>query len=161
MPHQPYSSYLAFSDFYLFPTVKEKLERSQLADEDQFFECVRGVLSGPDQQELNPVFQAWVRRVQEVSEDNRDDIRWQTIYIYENSAHSHQTGRAHILKFQTISIAGTTTGGDKIARLLLIGHARKVLTRASFLFFYVCATEWKTFDNESIWMSIRISNKME
>jgi hypothetical protein len=26
------------SDFYLFPTVKEKLERTQVADEDQFFE---------------------------------------------------------------------------------------------------------------------------
>jgi hypothetical protein len=55
---------------YLFSTVKEKLERIHLADEDQFFECLQGILRGLDQQELNRVFQAWVRRVQEVSEYN-------------------------------------------------------------------------------------------
>jgi hypothetical protein len=37
MPYPPYSVDLAPSEFYLFPTVKEKLERIQLADEDQFF----------------------------------------------------------------------------------------------------------------------------
>jgi hypothetical protein len=68
MPHQPYSPDLAPSDFYLFLTVKQKLERIQLADEDQFFECLQGVLRGLDQQELNTIFQAWMRRVQEVSE---------------------------------------------------------------------------------------------
>jgi hypothetical protein len=54
----------------LFSTVKEKLERIHLADEDPFFECLQGVLRGLDQQELNRVFQASVGRVQEVSEDN-------------------------------------------------------------------------------------------
>jgi hypothetical protein len=34
MPHSPYSLDLAFNDFYLFPTVKEKLERIHLVDED-------------------------------------------------------------------------------------------------------------------------------
>jgi hypothetical protein len=57
MPHHPYSPDLASSDFYLFPTVKEKLERIQLADEDQFFECLQEILRGLDQQELNTVFQ--------------------------------------------------------------------------------------------------------
>jgi hypothetical protein len=57
-PHPPYSSNQAPSDFYLFPTVKEKLERIQLADEEQFFECVQGILRSLDQQELNLVFQA-------------------------------------------------------------------------------------------------------
>jgi hypothetical protein len=52
----------------LFSTVKEKLERIHLADEDQFFECLQEVLRGLDQQELNRVFQASVRRVQELSE---------------------------------------------------------------------------------------------
>jgi hypothetical protein len=42
--HPPYLPDLAPSDFYLFPTVKEKLERIQLADEDQFFECLQGIL---------------------------------------------------------------------------------------------------------------------
>jgi hypothetical protein len=39
MPGQFYSPNLASSDFYLFSTVK-KLERIQLADEDQLFEHV-------------------------------------------------------------------------------------------------------------------------
>jgi hypothetical protein len=42
MPHPPYSDDLACSDFYLFPTVKEKLERFQPADEDQFLVILMG-----------------------------------------------------------------------------------------------------------------------
>jgi hypothetical protein len=70
MPDQLYSPNLATSDLYLFSTVKEKLERIHLADKDQFFECLQEVLRCLDQQELNRVFQASVRRVQEVSEGN-------------------------------------------------------------------------------------------
>jgi histone-lysine N-methyltransferase SETMAR len=36
MPQPPYSPNLAPDDFYLFPTVKEKLEQIQLAHENQF-----------------------------------------------------------------------------------------------------------------------------
>jgi hypothetical protein len=75
MRHPWYSPELASRDFYLFPTVKEKLERIQLADEDQFFECLHGVLRGLDQPELNTVFQAWVSRVQEISGSNGDYVR--------------------------------------------------------------------------------------
>jgi hypothetical protein len=74
MPDQVYSPNLATSDLYLFSTVKEKLKRIHLADEDQFFECLQGVLRGLNQQEFNRVFQAWVGRVQEVSEGNRGYI---------------------------------------------------------------------------------------
>jgi hypothetical protein len=41
-PHQPYSPDLASTDFYLFVTVKEKLKRIQLADEDQFLSACKG-----------------------------------------------------------------------------------------------------------------------
>jgi hypothetical protein len=58
MPQPPYSHDLVHSDFYLFPTVKERLERIQLADEDKFFECLQEVLRGLDQQKSNAVFQA-------------------------------------------------------------------------------------------------------
>jgi hypothetical protein len=68
MPDQLYSHNLATSDLYLFSIFKEKLERIHMADEDQFFECLQGVSRGLDQQELNVIFQASVRRVQEVSE---------------------------------------------------------------------------------------------
>jgi hypothetical protein len=74
MPDQAYSHNLATSDLYLFSTVKEKLERIHLADEDQFFECLQVLLRGLDQQELNRVFQASMRRVQEVSEGNRSHV---------------------------------------------------------------------------------------
>jgi hypothetical protein len=74
MSDQPYSHNLATSDLYLFSTVKEKLERIHLADEDQFVECVQGVLRGLDQQKSNRVFQASVRRVQEVSEGNGGSV---------------------------------------------------------------------------------------
>jgi hypothetical protein len=50
--------------------VKEKLEGIQVADEDQFFESLQAILRGINREELNKVFQAWVRRVQEVSEGN-------------------------------------------------------------------------------------------
>jgi transposase len=74
MPQSPYSPDLAPSDFYLFPTVKEKLERTQVANEDQFCESLQAILRGIDREELNRVFQAWVRRVQEVSEGNGDYV---------------------------------------------------------------------------------------
>jgi hypothetical protein len=39
--HPFYSLNLASSDFYLLPTLKEKLERIQVADEDRLFECLQ------------------------------------------------------------------------------------------------------------------------
>jgi hypothetical protein len=52
----------------LFSAVKEKVERIQVADKGQFFECLREILRGIDQEDLNGVFQAWMRRLQEVSQ---------------------------------------------------------------------------------------------
>jgi hypothetical protein len=37
-------------------------------DEDQFLESLQEILRGLDQQELKGVFQAWMQRVQEVSQ---------------------------------------------------------------------------------------------
>jgi hypothetical protein len=67
MPHPSYSPDLAPSDFYLLPTVKEKLERIPLPDDDHFFECVPDILMDMNHDELNQVFRTWVERVQEVS----------------------------------------------------------------------------------------------
>jgi hypothetical protein len=41
--------------------VKEKFERAQVADEDQFVESLQAILRDIDQEELNRVFQAWVQ----------------------------------------------------------------------------------------------------
>jgi hypothetical protein len=72
----------------LFSTVK-KLERIHLADKDQFFGCLQGVLRGLDQEELNGVFQAWVPRVQEVSqikamETTSDDKELSSMFVMFN-----------------------------------------------------------------------------
>jgi hypothetical protein len=63
------------NDLYLFHTVKEKLKRIQVADEDQFAESLQEILRGIDQEELDSIFQAWMRRVQQVSQDNEDYVR--------------------------------------------------------------------------------------
>jgi hypothetical protein len=63
MQQPPYSLHLASSDFYLFLTVKEKLERIQLTDENQLFESLQAILSRLDQEESNAIFPAWVRRI--------------------------------------------------------------------------------------------------
>jgi hypothetical protein len=75
MPDSLYSHDLVSRDFYLFPPVKEKCERIQLADEDQFFDCPSEILRGSDLEKLTTVFQAWVHRIQEISEDNGDYVR--------------------------------------------------------------------------------------
>jgi hypothetical protein len=46
MLHSLYSPDLTSNDFYLFLTVKEKLERIQVADDDQFFESLQAILRG-------------------------------------------------------------------------------------------------------------------
>jgi hypothetical protein len=56
MPHPSYSPHLGTSYFYLFPPVKEKLERIQVADDAQFFEFLQEVLRSLHQQELNTIF---------------------------------------------------------------------------------------------------------
>jgi hypothetical protein len=85
--YPPYSPDLAPSDFYLFPTVKAKLERIQLADEDQFVECLQEILRSLDQQESNGVFQAWVQRSQEVTkamETTSDDKQYPSVLVLLN-----------------------------------------------------------------------------
>jgi hypothetical protein len=50
-------AWFGLSNFFLFPTVKEKLERIQMADKDQFFKSLQEILRDIDQEELNGVFQ--------------------------------------------------------------------------------------------------------
>jgi hypothetical protein len=57
MEKPSYSPNLAFSDFYLFLAVKEKLERTQVADEGQFFGSMQAILMVNVQEELDRVFE--------------------------------------------------------------------------------------------------------
>jgi hypothetical protein len=68
MPHPPYSPDLAPSDFYLFGTVKEKLEHDGITDEDQLFEVLVEILRSIPGEQLVAVFEAWLERVRMVSE---------------------------------------------------------------------------------------------
>jgi hypothetical protein len=65
-PHPPYSYDLMSSDFELFPIVKEKFERIQLADEDQFFESLEDISRRLDQYELNILPPSKTSSVQQV-----------------------------------------------------------------------------------------------
>jgi hypothetical protein len=61
--HQLHVPDLISSDFYLFFTVKEKLDQIQVADKDQSFEFLSEILSNIDQEELSGVSQPWVLRI--------------------------------------------------------------------------------------------------
>jgi hypothetical protein len=75
MPHPLYWSNLPSSDFYLFPTVKEKLERIQVRQEDQSFECLQEIVRDINHDELNGVFRAWMQLIQEISQSIGDYLR--------------------------------------------------------------------------------------
>jgi hypothetical protein len=54
--------------------VKEKLERIQVANKDQFFESLEKILRDVDQDELNAVFQDWIQEIQELSQGSGDYV---------------------------------------------------------------------------------------
>jgi transposase len=74
MPHPPYSPDLAPSDFYLFGTVKQRLQQAQFSEEDDFFEELDTILMSISKDELMKVFQSWLERVRAVSQGNGDYI---------------------------------------------------------------------------------------
>jgi hypothetical protein len=49
--------------YICFRQSKKKFEWIQVADEDQFFEWLQGLLRGIDQQELDSIFQAWLPHI--------------------------------------------------------------------------------------------------
>jgi hypothetical protein len=55
--------------------MKEKLERIQMADENQFLQSLQEILSGIDEEESNGAFQVWVGRIQEVRQGNEDYVK--------------------------------------------------------------------------------------
>jgi hypothetical protein len=67
MPHPPYSLDLALSNFYLFFTVKERIEHAGITGDDQLFE-------EPDNSkvdaggELNRGFDPWRGRIQKINQ---------------------------------------------------------------------------------------------
>jgi hypothetical protein len=74
MPQPSYSPDFAPSDFYLFPTVKDRLERTHTVDGDDLFEQLFEILRAIAVDELERVFTARIDRVREVSEGDGDHI---------------------------------------------------------------------------------------
>jgi hypothetical protein len=70
IPQPSYSPGLALSDFDLFPTAKKSSNGFSWLTRTRFFESLQAILSSLDHEQLYAVFQAWARRVQEVSEGN-------------------------------------------------------------------------------------------
>jgi hypothetical protein len=73
MPYPPYSPELAPNDFYLFPTVKERLEYASITDEDQLFEELHTILRSIPKEELERLFEAWRERVPNANQGNGGD----------------------------------------------------------------------------------------
>jgi hypothetical protein len=65
--HSLYSPDLAPSDFYLSPTVKEKLKDIEMVDEEDLFYRLQERLSDIPIRELRNVFNAWIKRLIDVS----------------------------------------------------------------------------------------------
>jgi hypothetical protein len=68
MPYPPYSPDLATRDFYLLPTVKEKLEHAVITDDDQLFEELHRILRSIPGEGLERAFKAWRKRVPNVNQ---------------------------------------------------------------------------------------------
>jgi hypothetical protein len=65
--HLPYSPDIAPSDFYLFPTVKEKLQDAEMVDKENLFYRLPELLNGIPIHELRKVFTACIERLVDVS----------------------------------------------------------------------------------------------
>jgi hypothetical protein len=68
LKHPPYSPDLALSDFYLFPTIKEKPTNIQMVDEEDLFYRLRELLNELPVRELRKVFDTWLKRLTAVTQ---------------------------------------------------------------------------------------------
>ena len=66
MPHPPYSSDLAPSDFFLFGYVKGKLEGERFEEPEDLLFRIREIIAEIPIETLNNVFNEWIRRCNEV-----------------------------------------------------------------------------------------------
>jgi hypothetical protein len=60
LKHPPYSLDLPPSDFYLFPTIKERLTDIQMVDEEDLFYRLHELLNEIPIRELRKVFDTWI-----------------------------------------------------------------------------------------------------
>jgi chromosome condensin MukBEF MukE localization factor len=58
MPHPPFSLDLVSNNFYLFVTVKERLEHAGIMNDEELFEELHTILKAIHNEELENVFEA-------------------------------------------------------------------------------------------------------
>jgi hypothetical protein len=63
LKHPPYSPDFALRDFYLFPTIKERLTDIQMVDEEDLFSRLRELLNEIRVRELRKAFDTWIKRL--------------------------------------------------------------------------------------------------
>jgi superfamily I DNA/RNA helicase len=67
LKHPPYSPDLRPNDFYLFPTIKEKLAYIQVVDDEDLSYRLRELLNEIPVRELRKVFDTWIKRLAAVT----------------------------------------------------------------------------------------------
>jgi hypothetical protein len=70
MPHLPYSPDIALSDFYLFETVKQRLQTRQGRSFKELQENVPEILASIGATELAATMRTWIKRLQRVIDAN-------------------------------------------------------------------------------------------
>jgi hypothetical protein len=68
LKNPPYSPDLAPSDFYLFPTIKERPTNIQVVDEEDLFCQWRELLNTIPVRELRKAFDTWIKRLAAVTQ---------------------------------------------------------------------------------------------
>jgi hypothetical protein len=74
LKHPPDSPELAPSDFYLFPTIKERLNDIQMIDEEDLFYRLRELLNEIPVRELRKVFDTWIKHLAAVTREDGNYI---------------------------------------------------------------------------------------
>jgi histone-lysine N-methyltransferase SETMAR len=67
LKHPPYSPDLAPSDFYLVPTVKERLKDIEMVDEEDLLNRLKEILNEIPRKGLDKVFRTWINWLMMVS----------------------------------------------------------------------------------------------
>jgi hypothetical protein len=68
LKHPLYSPGLALSDFYLFPTTKERLTDIQMVDEEDLFSRLRELLNEIPVREFSKIFDTWIKDLKKESQ---------------------------------------------------------------------------------------------
>jgi transposase len=72
--HPPYAPGFAPSDFYLFPSIKEKLKNIRIVEEDALFHRLQELLNEIPIKELRKAFDTCINRLLDVSQGDGGDI---------------------------------------------------------------------------------------